>query len=125
MDTKKIVYIEDDAELAKLVELILQKEGYIVKVAFDGQEGLEMVRNEHPDLILLDLMIPLVDGWDVYKHIQGNEEIRNIPVIILTAKSQSIDRVLGLHIAKVEDYISKPFHPDNLLKSVKNALSKK
>jgi len=119
---RKIVYIEDDAELARLVEMILQKEGYIVKVAFDGAQGLEMIQDENPDLILLDLMIPFLDGWEVYKRVQGNEYIREIPVIILTAKAQPIDRVLGLHIAKVSDYICKPFHPDELIKSVNNAL---
>jgi len=84
---------------------------------------LEMVLDDKPDLILLDLMMPDVDGWDVYQQIKANESTRNIPVIVITAKSQAIDRVLGLHIAKVDDYISKPFRPQELLDSIDRVLA--
>jgi two-component system, OmpR family, response regulator VicR len=123
MSDKKIIYIEDDSELANLVRLILQKEGYQVMVAFDGQHGLDLIRNEQPDLILLDIMVPFLDGWEVYKRLQGDEQLRDIPVIVITAKSQTIDRVLGLHIAKVDDYICKPFHPEEIVSSVKKIFS--
>jgi len=69
------------------------------------------------------LMMPDVDGWDVYQQIKANESTRNIPVIVITAKSQAIDRVLGLHIAKVDDYISKPFRPQELLDSIDRVLA--
>jgi two-component system, OmpR family, response regulator VicR len=119
---KSVVYIEDDPEMIDLVSLILGRRGYQVKGAHGGREGLDVVQQNPPDLILLDLMMPDLDGWDVYKQIKSSETTRNIPVIIITAKSQAIDRVLGLHIAKVDDYISKPFRPQELLDSIDKIL---
>jgi len=115
---KTIVYIEDDPEMIDLVSLILNRRGYQVKGAHGGREGLEAIFEIQPDLVLLDLMMPDIDGWDVFHQIKANELIRDIPIIVITAKAQAIDRVLGLHIAKVNDYISKPFRPQDLLDSV-------
>jgi two-component system response regulator VicR len=115
---KTVVYIEDDPEMIDLVVLIVGKRGYQVKGAHGGREGLDLVQQNPPDLILLDLMMPDIDGWDVYHQLKAMEFSKNIPVIIITAKSQEIDRVLGLHIAKVDDYICKPFHPQELLDSM-------
>ncbi len=115
---KTIVYIEDDPEMIDLVTLILNRRGYQVKGAHGGREGLEAIFEIQPDLVLLDLMMPDIDGWDVFHQIKANELIRDIPIIVITAKAQAIDRVLGLHIAKVNDYISKPFRPQDLLDSV-------
>lgn len=126
MDSGKIctiIYIEDDPEMIDLVTLILNRRGYTVKGAHGGKEGLELVMQDKPDLILLDLMMPDVDGWDVYQQIKADETTRAIPVIVITAKSQAIDRVLGLHIAKVDDYISKPFRPQELLDSIDRVLA--
>lgn len=120
----KIVYIEDDPEMIDLVTLILNRRGYQVKGANGGRQGLDIIRTEKPDLILLDLMMPDMDGWDVYQQIKANEATHSIPVIIITAKAQAIDRVLGLHIAKVDDYISKPFRPQELIDSIENILSR-
>jgi two-component system, OmpR family, response regulator VicR len=120
---KTIVYIEDDPEMIALVTLILSRRGFQVKGANGGREGLELVQQEPPNLILLDLMMPDLDGWDVYKQIKATETTRNVPVIIITAKSQAIDRVLGLHIAKVDDYICKPFRPQELLDSIEKILN--
>lgn len=115
---KTVIYIEDDPEMIDLVTLIVSRRGYQVKGAHGGREGLDLVQQEPPDLILLDLMMPDMDGWDVYHQLKAYEPTRDIPVIIITAKSQEIDRVLGLHIAKVDDYISKPFRPQELLDSM-------
>jgi DNA-binding response OmpR family regulator len=115
---KTVVYIEDDPEMIDLVTLIVGRRGYQVKGAHGGREGLDFVQQNPPDLILLDLMMPDMDGWDVYHQLKAYESTRDIPVIIITAKSQEIDRVLGLHIAKVDDYISKPFRPQELLDSM-------
>jgi two-component system, OmpR family, response regulator VicR len=120
--SKNIVYIEDDIEMIDLVKLILSRRGFEVKGAHGGREGLDVVQHEQPDLILLDLMMPDVDGWDVYQQLKANDLTKDIPVIIITAKAQPIDRVLGLHIAKVDDYISKPFHPQELLDSIEKVL---
>lgn len=115
---RKIVYVEDDPEMIDLVSLILSRRRYHVIGAHGGRQGLDLVNQEHPDLVLLDLMMPDMDGWDVYQQIKADETTKHIPVIIITAKSQSIDRVLGLHIARVDDYISKPFRPQELLDSI-------
>lgn len=119
-----IVYIEDDPEMIDLVTLILNRRGYQVKGAHGGRQGLDLLQNFSPDLILLDLMMPDVDGWDVYHQIKAMENVCNTPVIIITAKAQAIDRVLGLHIAKVDDYISKPFRPQELLDSIEKILKR-
>jgi len=121
---KRLIYIEDEEEMIDLVSLVLGRRGYEVHGANGGRQGLELVRRELPDLILLDLMMPDMDGWDVYHHLKAEDETRDIPVIIVTAKAQSIDKVLGLHIAKVDDYISKPFSPQELLDSVDRILGK-
>lgn len=115
---KKIVYIEDEPEMIDLVRLILGRRGFELIGAIGGREGLETVRQVKPDLVLLDLMMPDMDGWEIYQRMKADEELRNIPVIIITAKAQSIDKVLGLHIAKVDDYITKPFGPQELIRSV-------
>jgi DNA-binding response OmpR family regulator len=119
---RRLIYIEDEEEMIDLVRLILSRKGMEVTGALGGREGLESVRTQLPDLILLDLMMPDMDGWDVYHHIKADELTRNIPVIVITAKAQSIDKVLGLHIAKVDDYISKPFSPQELIDSVEKVL---
>ena len=120
---KTVVYIEDDPEMIDLVTLIVGRRGFTIKGAHGGREGLDLVQKEPPDLILLDLMMPDLDGWDVYKLLKANEGTRSVPVIIITAKSQAIDRILGLHIAKVDDYISKPFRPQELLDSIEKVLN--
>ncbi len=121
---RQVVYIEDEQEMIDLVKLILTRKGYHVTGAGGGREGLNTVRKKLPDLVLLDLMMPDMDGWDVYQQMKADELTRNIPVIVVTAKAQNIDKVLGLHIAKVDDYISKPFSPQELLDSVERVLAK-
>ena len=126
METKKsirIFYFEDDPEMIDLVNLILGRIGYEVKGTASGAAGLEIVKEEIPDLILLDLMMPGMDGWDVYHQLKANEITKNIPVIGVTARAQPIDRVLGLHIAKVDGYLCKPFHPKELQDSVELVLN--
>jgi DNA-binding response OmpR family regulator len=123
-DDKIIVCIEDEQEMIDLIRLILSRRGFQVKGANGGRTGLDLVRKEPPDLVLLDLMMPDMDGWEVYQQMKANEATRDIPVIVVTAKAQSIDKVLGLHIAKVDDYIAKPFSPQELLTSVDNVLQK-
>ena len=124
MKSRSIVYIEDDLEMIDLVTLILGRKGYQVKGAHGGRNGLDIVLQDLPDLILLDLMMPGMDGWEVYQQIKANDKTRHIPVIVITAKAQDIDRVLGLHIAKVDDYICKPFRPQDLLESVERVFAR-
>jgi len=122
---KSILCIEDEPEMIDLMRLILGRRGFTVKGAAGGIEGLRMIRAERPDLVLLDLMMPDMDGWEVYQQMKADENTKNIPVIVVTAKAQSIDKVLGLHIAKVDDYLAKPFSPQDLLSSVERVLKSK
>ena len=122
-EIKNILCIEDEPEMIDLIRLILNRHGFDVQGANGGREGLEKVKKNPPDLILLDLMMPDIDGWEVYQQIKADEKTKHIPVIVVTAKAQNIDKVLGLHIAKVDDYISKPFSPNALLQSVQNVLN--
>ena len=122
--TNRVVCIEDEPEMIDLVRLILSRKGFQVVGAMGGREGLEVIAREKPDLVLLDLMMPDMDGWEVYQKMKANEVTKNIPVIVVTAKAQSIDKVLGLHIAKVDDYVTKPFGPQELLESVEKVLAR-
>jgi len=121
-EKKVVVCIEDELEMIDLVKLILGRKGFDLVGAVGGREGLETVRNLKPDLVLLDLMMPDMDGWEVYQQMKADDELKEIPVIVVTAKAQSIDKVLGLHIAKVDDYVTKPFGPQELLQSVNKVL---
>ena len=123
--TRHILCIEDDTEMTDLIRLILSRKGFEISVASGGQAGIRKVREEKPDLVLLDLMMPDMDGWEVYQQMKADEKTKEIPVIVVTAKAQSIDKVLGLHIAKVDDYIAKPFSPTDLMNSVEKVLKSK
>jgi DNA-binding response OmpR family regulator len=125
INIKVILCIEDEQEMIDLMRLILSRRGFEILGAKGGKEGLEIIRKNHPDLVLLDLMMPEMDGWEVYQQMKADETTKDIPVIVVTAKAQSIDKVLGLHIAKVDDYIAKPFSPQELLASVDSVLGRK
>jgi len=122
---RRILCIEDEPEMIDLIRLILGRKGFEVLGAAGGEDGINKIREQKPDLVLLDLMMPFVDGWEVYQQMKSDDETKDIPVIVVTAKAQSIDKVLGLHIAKVDDYIAKPFSPKDLINSVERVLSKK
>ena len=122
---KRIICIEDEPEMIDLIRLILSRRGFEVHGAAGGVEGIKLVREMLPDLVLLDLMMPDMDGWEVYQQMKADDSMREIPVIVVTAKAQNIDKVLGLHIAKVDDYIAKPFGPQELMDSVEKILGKK
>lgn len=121
-DKKRILYIEDEEEMIELTRLVLGREGFEVIGAVGGLNGLEIMKRDKPDLVLLDLMMPDIDGWEVYRQMKANDELAQIPVIVVTAKAQSIDKVLGLQVAKVDDYITKPFGPKELLASIRRIL---
>lgn len=117
-----IVCIDDEPEMLRLIRLTLGRLNFELVTAESGREGLELVRRLKPHLVLLDLMLPDLDGWTIYQQMKIDEELQHIPVIVVTAKDQSIDRLLGLHIAKVDGYITKPFGPQELINSIKKAL---
>ena len=123
MSLIKVLHIDDKPEMIDLIRLILSRAGYEVTGALDGKSGLETVETLMPDVVLLDLMMPDIDGWEVFRSIKANPKTAHIPVIVLTARAQSIDKVLGLHIAKVDDYITKPFNQVQVLDSLRRVLA--
>ena len=122
MAKQRVLCIEDHPEMIELIRLILGRRGFDVVGAEGGREGLKEMQENPPDLILLDLMMPDMDGWEVYRQIKANDQLSGIPVIAVTAKAQGIDRVLGLHIAGMDDFITKPFGPKELVASVEHVL---
>ena len=114
----KVLVIDDEANVCELISLYFEKAGYDVVCAGDGSEGLEIIRSQKPDIVILDLMLPGMDGLDVCKEIR---KFSNIPLIMLTARVDEVDRVLGLEIG-ADDYVTKPFSPRELLARVKAVL---
>jgi two-component system, OmpR family, response regulator VicR len=121
----KIMVVDDEPDVVDLVKLVLESDGFSVVTAYSGKEALEKIDREMPDLVLLDIMMPQMDGWEVYSRIRANPRTKDIPVAMLTAKSQSIDKMIGLHVVKVDDYITKPFGRSELLERVKRILKEK
>jgi len=121
----KIMVVDDEPDLLDVVRLILESDGYQVVTAGSGQEALDKLDKEMPDLILLDIIMPRMDGWEVFSRIKSNPRTANIPVIMLTAKDQRIDKLIGLHVVRVNDYITKPFGRAELLERIKRVLQEK
>jgi two-component system KDP operon response regulator KdpE len=114
----KLLLIDDSQDMQKLVGLFLERDGYEVIQASNGKEGLRLLAKHQPDLVLLDIMMPEVDGWEACRRIR---EVSNIPVIMLTAKSQESDIVRGLELG-ADDYITKPFDPSELRARIQSLL---
>jgi len=117
----RIAIIEDEKDLASLLAFQLEKEGYQVLTAHDGKSGYELVSSEIPDLVLLDIMLPIISGVEVCKLLKREKRTQGIPVIMLTAKSEEIDRVIGLEVG-ADDYVTKPFSLRELLLRIKVAI---
>lgn len=118
---EKILVVDDEEHIRELIKFNLEKNGYKVGCAVDGNEALEYVRKHIPKLILLDLMLPGIDGYDVCKKIRGDKNTANIPIIMITAKGEEIDKILGLELG-ADDYITKPFSVRELIARVKAML---
>lgn len=119
MDIKrKVLIIDDDENICELVSLYLLKDGYDVIASHDGREGISKFKEENPDLIILDIMMPGMDGWEVCRTIKKSH---SIPIIMLSAKGETFDKVLGLELG-ADDYIVKPFEPKELVARVKAIL---
>lgn len=113
---RKILVVEDEPSIVKLVQFNLEKAGFFVDVAFDGQNGLEKIAQKLPDLLILDLMLPKMDGLEICRRLR--QEKVHVPILILTAKSDEFDKVLGLELG-ADDYMTKPFSPRELTARVK------
>jgi CheY-like chemotaxis protein len=123
-DSKTVVCIEDEAGVIELIRFILERRGLEVVGAESGPEGLTAIRRLKPVMVLLDLMLPGMDGWEVYRRMKADETIRNIPVIVVTARAANVDEMLAKQIAKVDDYVKKPFSLQELLQSVDRVLAR-
>ena len=121
MAEKKILIVDDEDHIRELLKFNLEKNGYIVYMANDGLNGLKLAREKQVDLILLDLMLPGMDGFEVCKEIRRDNIISNVPIIMLTAKSEEIDKILGLELG-ADDYITKPFSIRELSARIKALL---
>lgn len=122
---KKIVLVEDDEDFVALVRMILSNSELDIISATSGVRGLEAIRAHHPDLVILDLMLPDMHGWEVYMRLRSEPETQNTPVIILTSQGTRHDRNFSLQVAHVHDYLMKPCLPSQLRQSVASALKAK
>jgi two-component system phosphate regulon response regulator PhoB len=120
----KILVVDDEADAVELIEFNLKAAGYEVLTAADGAQALSKAKQSLPALVLLDLMLPEVDGLDVCRQLRADPATQSIPIIMLTAKSEEIDRVLGLELG-ADDYVTKPFSPRELVLRVKNLLQRR
>lgn len=118
---QRILIVDDDREIVRLVGAYLEKAGYNVMVAYDGETALHTLRREHPDLLVLDLMLPDRDGWDLTRLIRADESLANTPIIMLTARVEDSDKIVGLEIG-ADDYITKPFNPREVVARVRALL---
>src|SRR5207253_4725141 len=118
MTRPKILIIEDERALNQVLTYNLQREGYETLVAYDGQEGLRKAQTLLPDLVLLDLMLPVVDGLDVCRRLRSGEQTRRIPILMLTAKGEETDHLVGFSLG-ADDYVTKPFSVKVLLQRIK------
>ncbi len=108
---KKALIVEDDINIAELLKIYLQKDGFETENAYDGKKAVELAESMQPDIILLDIMLPIMDGWQVCREIRKNSKV---PIIMLTAKGESLDKISGLEMG-ADDYITKPFDPKELI----------
>ena len=122
MPGKKIMAVDDERHIVRLIQVNLERSGFQVITAFDGPDALKKVETDRPEVIVLDVMMPKMDGFEVLKRLQANPETRNIPVIMLTAKAQDADVFRGWS-SGVSAYLTKPFNPLELITFVKRILS--
>ena len=123
MGKKRILVVDDEFELVEMIKLRLEANNYEVISAFDGQEGYDKACKSKPDLIILDLMLPKMDGYKVCRMLKFDDKYKNIPIIIFTARAQDSDRKLGLEVG-ADEYMVKPFEPEVLLETIARLIKK-
>jgi two-component system alkaline phosphatase synthesis response regulator PhoP len=119
--SQRILVVDDDPQIVRLLRASLEQASFQVFVAYDGETALHILRREHPDLVVLDLMLPGRDGWDVTRVMRGDATLADTPVIMLTARVEHHDRIVGLELG-ADDYVTKPFHPGELLARIRAVL---
>jgi len=121
MNQGRILVVDDDKEVVRLMRAYLEDSGFEVMAAYDGESALHTIRRENPDLVLLDLMLPDRDGWDVTRTIRSDKSLQNTPIIMLTARVDDTDKIVGLEIG-ADDYVTKPYNPREVVARVKARL---
>jgi DNA-binding response OmpR family regulator len=124
MSQKKVLIVDDEVDLVETLRFSLENEGFTILVSYDGEDALNQARKENPDLILLDLMLPKLDGYKVCRLLKFDERYKHIPILMLTAKTQEKDKLLGKETG-ADEYITKPFEINELLEKVKSYLREK
>ncbi len=118
---EKILIVDDEKDIVKMVDYNLKKDGFRTVLAYDGEDAITLAGRQHPDLIILDLMLPGMDGLEVCKALKKEDKTAKIPVIMLTAKAQEADKIVGLELG-ADDYVTKPFSPRELIARIKAVL---
>ena len=121
MGKGKILIVEDDPDIIEMVEYNLREEGYETIAALNGEEGVKLAKSKQPNLIILDIMLPVLDGFEACKTLKNSDATAHIPVIMLSAKSQETDKVVGLELG-ADDYVTKPFSPRELIARIRAIL---
>jgi two-component system alkaline phosphatase synthesis response regulator PhoP len=119
--SRRILVVDDDKEIVRLLRAYLEKAGYQVLVAHSGESALHVLRRERPDLVVLDLMLPDRDGWDVTRIVRGDECLAATPIIMLTARVEDHDKIVGLELG-ADDYVTKPFNPREVVARIRAVL---
>lgn len=123
MEKKRILVVDDEAQLVEMIQMRLEANGYQVLTAYDGQQGLDAAHTEHPDLIVLDLMLPKMDGYKVCRLLKFDEKYKKIPIILFTARAREQDKQVGEDVG-ADAYVIKPFEPELLLTTISRLLTK-
>lgn len=121
MNKQRILVVDDDRDIVRLLQGYLEQASFAVQVAYDGGTALQQVRHNPPDLVLLDLMLPDRDGWDIIRTLRSDEELAHLPIIMLTARVDDMDKILGLELG-ADDYVTKPFNPREVVARVRAVL---
>lgn len=124
MNEKRILIVDDEKDIVESTQFRLESEGFECLVAYDGEEALLKAKRENPDLILLDIMLPKMNGYKVCRLLKFDEKYKHIPIIMLTAKTQETDKLMGKETG-ADEYVSKPFVLDDLVKMIRNCLQER
>ncbi|MHB9133068.1 MAG: response regulator transcription factor [Armatimonadota bacterium] len=121
--THRILVVDDEQDIRQLITLILEADGYEVEQAASGVEGLKALDRNEFDLMVLDIMMPEMDGWEVCRQVKSRPRTKDLPVLLLTVRNQPLDRVIGLEVVHADDYLTKPFDQHQLLRAVQKLIS--
>lgn len=118
---QRILVVDDDRQIVRLIQAYLEQSNYQVLTAADGDTALRLIRSERPDLVILDLMLPGPDGWEITRLVRGDEKLAKTPIIMLTARVEDTDKIVGLELG-ADDYVTKPFNPRELVARVRSLI---